>query len=173
MTSREITKTYTERAGHEIDELPIVPTNPDYATQPIEQAFDWNEIIQLAKARRELGAKALYLVVFRSTLKENADSSVLLDHDRRAHDAALESPALIHYFGGTPNAERQALSFCLWESEEEAKAISRDQRHVDATKMVSLYDHYSIERYDVHIDGEEVLLVARTAEARPHSANTA
>lgn len=143
-----------------VNQLEINPTQEDYVSLPIEEAFAWDDIIQTVKVQRSLGASSLYLVAFRSTLKEGVDSSLLLEHDRRAHDAALESPALIHYFGGTPNALGQALSFCLWENADDAKAVSRDKRHADATKMVSFYDRYSIEKYDIHHADGEVRLVA-------------
>ena len=130
--------------------LEVTPLIPDYAGLPITEAFDWRNIINLAKATRELDGSPLYVVAFRSTLKADADVEVLLEHDRRAHDAALESPALIHYFGGIPNAARQALSFCLWENAEAAKLISRDHRHREAVKMVGSYTSYAIEKYDLH-----------------------
>lgn len=129
--------------------LEVRPTTPDYASTPIEQAFDWYEIIGSARKTRKLDGLPLYLVAFRSTLKPGADTTVLTEHDHHAHEAAMESPALIHYFAGEPDESGQALSFCLWEDAESAKAISRDQRHMDATKMVSSYSSYSVERYAV------------------------
>ena len=138
--------------------LEVTPLVPDYAGLPITEAFDWRNIINTAKAARELDGSPLYVVAFRSVLKEDADVEVLLEHDRRAHEAALESPALIHYFGGAPNAARQALSFCLWENAESAKIISRDHRHREAIKMVSSYTSYSIEKYNALLVGDDVRL---------------
>ena len=144
--------------NHEVD-LAIAPLQPDYAQLPIDQAFDWDSIVGDARQRRDLGSSVPYLVVFRSKLKEDADRQALHDHDKRAHIAAQESPALIHYFGGIPDTEGRALSFCLWENAEAAKEISRDRRHADATKMVSSYTSYSIEKYDVlHELGKTVLI---------------
>lgn len=140
-------------------ELIVTPTSREYATLPIDEAFDWHDIVGQAKVSKSLAESALYLVAFRSTLKEGVDTSILLEHDRRAHDAALESPALLHYFGGTPNALGQSLSFCLWTNANDAKLISRDRRHADAVKMIALYQRYSIEKYNVaHASGEVKLL---------------
>lgn len=134
------------------NEYEVMPLTSEFATLAIDEAFDWNEVIYNAAVRRSLGNKALYLVVFRSKLKKDVDTTPLLEHDRRAHAAAAESPSLIYYFGGFPNQQGEALSFCLWENAEDARSVSRDSRHVDATKMVSFYERYSIERYNVSLE---------------------
>jgi hypothetical protein len=147
----------------EVHTLEIEPKTPDYAALPITEAFDWEDILHDAYEKDLIGDESpLYLVVFRSTLKSGADTDALVQHDRQAHEAALESPALIYYFGGSPNEYGEALSFCLWQDIESAKAISKDKRHVDATKMVSAYERYSIEKYNVHHTAGEVRLEAIT-----------
>ncbi len=144
--------------NHE-DALTITPLQPNYAQLPIDEAFDWDSIVGQAHQRRGPSSAAAYLVVFRSELKDDADRQALQDHDRRAHIAAQESPALIYYFGGTPDSFGRALSFCLWENADAAREISKDRRHTEATKMVSSYKDYSIEKYDVlHELGKTVLI---------------
>lgn len=132
-------------------ELQVEPAIPDYAEAPIEEAFDWKEIVRLAREQRVLDESIpLYLVVFRSRLKMGVNTSFLLAHDASAHTAALESPALIHYFADEPDEQGRALSFCLWSDREEARRVSRDSRHTAAARMITLYASYSIERYDVY-----------------------
>jgi hypothetical protein len=142
--------------------LEVIPTAADYATLPTEQAFDWDEIVDSARQQRDLTADPLYLVVFRSSLKEGVDTTELMEYDRRAHEAALESPALIHYHGDEPDESGRALSFCLWENVEAAKAISRDTRHTDAMAMVNSYESYAIEKYHMHHTDNSVRLEAIT-----------
>ena len=147
--------------GSKANSLEVEPKSADYATLPVSEAFEWGDILADARDKGLIGDESpLYLVVFRSTLKSGADTDALIKHDRKAHEAALESPALIHYFGGIPNRYGEALSFCLWHDVESAKTISRDKRHMDATKMVSSYDRYSIEKYNVHHSANEVSLEA-------------
>jgi hypothetical protein len=145
-------------AIHKGSTLEITPRAIDYASMTTEQAFNWDEIIKSTRHERQLTTDPLYLVVFRSLLKEGADTSELMEHDRRAHEAALESPALIHYHGGKPNESGRALSFCLWENPVAAKAISRDSRHMNARAMVASYESYSIEKYNVQHADEQVRL---------------
>ena len=138
----------------------VEPSAVDYIDRDITEAFDWASIVSQAKAVKNLEAQPLYLVVFRSQLKLGADVLTLLEHDARAHEAAQESPDLLHYFGGVPDVNGRALSFCLWADEDAARSISRDSRHREATQMVSQYESYSLERYSVHHEGE-IEFVAR------------
>ena len=147
-----------DQAVHPVQQLEIKPRTLAYATLPTVDAFDWIEIINNVQAIRELNDSPLYLVVFRSTLKAGADTAALMEHDARAHAAALESSALIHYFGGIPDESGNALSFCLWEDEDAAKAISKDRRHTDAMAMVQAYESYSVEKYNVHYANGDVRL---------------
>jgi hypothetical protein len=146
----------------------IEPAHLDYTRMPIDRAFDWDSVVSSLKRYHGIETTdPMYLVVFRSQLKEGADVSLLLEHDTRAHQAAQESSALIHYFGGEPDEQGRAVSFCLWNDEAEAKAISKDSRHIAATKMISMYESYSLEKYDVYHDNEPVLLVPRVVGHRP------
>lgn len=143
-----------------LETSPYEPLSPDYAQLPITEGFDWTNIIAAARQQHDLiEATPWYLVVFRSKLREGVDTTLLLEHDAKAHQAAQESPALLHYFGGRPDEEGRALSFCLWSDEAEAKSISRDSRHAAAVKMVSLYESYSVEKYDVR--HEEAIVLHR------------
>lgn len=143
-------------------QLEVMPTENDYVTMPIGEAFDWRKIVSAAKEIEPLDDAPLYLVVFRSKLRHGADTEALNEHDNRAHVAALESPALIHYFAGLPNSAGEALSFCLWRDVITAREISKDKRHTDAMAMVDQYESYSIEKYMVHHADGDILLEAHT-----------
>lgn len=135
--------------------LRVEPAMSNYVEAPIAEAFDWKQIISHAKEQRDLIENTpLYLVVFRSQLKDGVDTSSLLEHDANAHSAALESPALIHYYADIPDEQGRAVSFCLW-----TKRISRDSLHAAAAKMITLYASYSIEKYDVRHDDWDVTLL--------------
>src|SRR5919107_4661342 len=106
----------------------ISPTNPDYANLQIEEGFDWSS--RLAGARFD----RLYLVVFRSVRRLDADLKLLKEHDDRAYEAALEAGGLLRYFKGEMNERRECLSFCLWESRRQAIAASASASHRTAAR---------------------------------------
>ena len=130
--------------------LRINPISSKYHQMSVQAAFDWSQIIADAKKAHGLNKEPLYLVAFRSKLKRDADVEALLAHDTRAHDAAKESPALLHYFGGRPDNEGFALSFCLWSDREAAKSLALEARHKAAIQMVRHYESYALEKYEIH-----------------------
>src|SRR5919107_3863610 len=93
--------------------LRISPKHSDYATRPIQTGFDWSPLYGCAFER-------LYLVVFRSVRRPNADLDLLRERDERAYEKALESGGLLRYFKGEANELGECLSFCLWETREQA-----------------------------------------------------
>jgi len=62
--------------------LQISPKHPDYATLPIQAGFDWSPLSGCA-------FDELYLVVFRSVRRPDADLVLLREHDDRAYEEAL------------------------------------------------------------------------------------
>src|SRR5215212_1306766 len=101
----------------------LSPIYPDYATLPIQEGFNWS--LSLGDARFE----RLYLVVFRSVLRATADLELLYEHDELAHAEATEVGGLLFYFRGVINERRESLSFCLWESREQASRASSGPSH--------------------------------------------
>jgi hypothetical protein len=89
-------------------------------------------------------------VVFRSVLRVSADLELLWEHDRRSHAEALEAGSLLCYFRGVMNERGECLSFCLWESREQARKAPGAPLHRAATRIVAeTYESYSLERYDL------------------------
>src|SRR5215211_5633099 len=122
----------------------LSPIHPDYATLSIKVGFNWSS--SLAGARFE----RLYLVVFRSVLRATADLELLYEHDDLAHAEATEAGGLVFYFRGVTNERGESLSFCLWESREQARRASGGPSHREAMGFVSqMYESYSLERYDL------------------------
>ena len=95
----------------------ISPINPDYANLPVEDGFDWRARLESLRFDR------LYLVVFRSIRRQDADLKLLKEHDDRAYEAALAAGGLLRYFKGEMNERRECLSFCLWERKEQAVTL--------------------------------------------------
>ena len=135
----------------------ISTINPDYANLPVEEGFDWASHLGGASFDR------LYLVVFRSVRRTTADLHVLREHDNRAYADALEAGGLLRYFKGEMNERRECLSFCLWESREQARRASGGASHRAATGITAeMYDSYTLERYDlIKIEGAKESLVFR------------
>src|SRR5215211_5980637 len=146
----------------------LSPIHPDYATLPIQEGFNWSS--SLAGARFE----RLYLVVFRSVLRATADIDLLYEHDELAHAEAIEAGGLLFYFRGEINERGESLSFCLWESREQARRASGSPSHREAMGFVSqMYESYSLERYDLlKVGGTKGSFVFRPREgvSSPHDA---
>ncbi len=120
----------------------ILPLDTDYATRPIAEGFDWSSALGGCHFDR------LYLVVFRSVRRPTADLDLLLEHDDRAYAEALESGGLLRYFKGHANERRECLSFCLWETREQAqKAASAGSHRSAAGISVEMYESYLLDRY--------------------------
>jgi hypothetical protein len=82
-------------------------------------------------------------VVFRSVRRPAADLALLEEHDDQAYAAALD-------FKGDVNGRRECLSFCLWESREQALAASGGASHRRAAQLsVEMYESYVLERYEL------------------------
>jgi hypothetical protein len=130
----------------------ISPLHPEYATRPIQEGFDW--ISSLADCPFD----RLYLVVFRSVRRQAADLVVLRELDDRAYEEARESGGLLRYFKGHANERDECLSFCLWETREQARRAADAASHRSAAAVsAQMYLSYVLERYWVKkVEGDLV-----------------
>src|SRR5918994_3171857 len=120
----------------------ISPIHPEYAARPIQDGFSWSSSLAGCPFDR------LYLVVFRSVRRPDADLDLLREHDDRAHEKALESGGLLRYFKGEADERRDCLSFCLWETREQAIEASGAAAHQSAAEIsVRMYESYMLDRY--------------------------
>src|SRR5215217_5123593 len=121
--------------------LRISPQHPDYATRPIQTGFDWSALYGCPFDQ-------LYLVVFRSVRRHDADLALLREHDDRAYAEALESGGLLKYFKGHANEKGECLSFCLWETREQARKAAEAASHASAAEITArMYLSYVLDRY--------------------------
>ena len=129
----------------------ISPKNPDYATQSIEDGFHWSSLSCCPFDR-------LYLVLFRSVWQPEADLDLLREHDDRAFEEALASGGLLRYFKGNANEQGECLSFCLWETREQARQAADGASHRSAAGVSArMYVSYSLERYWIRKVGEKLV----------------
>jgi hypothetical protein len=120
----------------------ICPIYPDYATRPVQDGFSWSSSLAGCTFER------LYLVVFRSVRRPSADLDLLREHDDRAYEKALESGGLLRYFKGEANERGECLSFCLWETREQAIEAAGAASHQSAAEIsVLMYESYVLDRY--------------------------
>jgi hypothetical protein len=120
----------------------ISPIFPDYATRPIQDGFNWSSSLLGCTFER------LYLIVFRSVRRPSADLDLLREHDDRAYEKALESGGLLRYFKGEANERGECLSFCLWETREQAIEAAGAASHRSAAAIsVRMYESYVLDRY--------------------------
>src|SRR5215210_8383524 len=129
----------------------ISPRHKDYATLPIEDSFDWSSLSLC-------DFEQLYLVVFRSLRRQEADLDLLREHDDRAYEEALASGGLLRYFKGNANERGECLSFCLWETREQARQAADAASHRSAAGVsAQMYLSYLLERYWIRKVGEKLV----------------
>ena len=127
----------------------IFPRDPDYATLSIEDGFDWSS---LSCCHFE----SLYLVAFRSVWQPEADFDLLRELDDRAYEEALKSGGLLRYFKGQANERGECLSFCLWETREQARQAADAASHRSAAGVsAQMYLSYSLQRFWIQKSGEK------------------
>jgi hypothetical protein len=67
---------------------------------------------------------------------------------RPRYENALESGGLLRYFKGEANKRGECLSFCLWETREQAIEAAGASSHQSAADIsVRMYESYVLERY--------------------------
>jgi hypothetical protein len=131
--------------------LQISPRHSDYAALSIEDGFDWSSLSRCHFDR-------LYLVVFRSVRRPDVDLDLLLEHDDRAFEEALKSGGLLRYFKGNANEQDECLSFCLWETREQARHAADAASHRSATGIsAQMYSSYALERFWIQKTGEKLV----------------
>jgi hypothetical protein len=131
--------------------LRISPKHPDYATRPIQTGFDWSALNGCSFGR-------LYLVVFRSVRRPDADLVLLREHDDRAYEEALRSGGLLRYFKGNANEQGECLSFCLWETSGQAREAASATSHKSAANITPrMYLSYVLDRYWLKQAGGELI----------------
>ena len=131
--------------------LGIFPRHPDYATLPIEDGFDWSPLSGCV-------FDELYLVVFRSVRRPDADLILLREHDDRAYEEALRSGGLLRYFRGHANDRGECLSFCLWETREKAREAASAASHRSAAEITArMYLSYVLDRHRLKKAGGKLI----------------
>lgn len=130
--------------------LQISPKHSDYATLSIQDGFDWSGLARCSFDQ-------LYLVVFRSVRRHDADLALLREHDDRAYEEALVSGGLLKYFKGHANEKGECLSFCLWETREQARNAAAAASHTSAAEITAqMYLSYVLDRYWLEKAGGEL-----------------
>ena len=131
--------------------LQISPRHSDYATLSIQEGFDWSSLSGCS-------FDELYLVVFRSVRRPDADLALLREYDDRAYEEALGSGGLLQYFKGHANERGECLSFCLWETREQARKAAAAASHASAADITAqMYLSYVLDRYWLKKAGEELV----------------
>jgi hypothetical protein len=140
----------------------ITPVRPDWRHVPVQEGFDFPEIIRdVEKIRGNLAGRALYLVVFRSKRSPNANPEDIANADDAAYEEASVSPELASYFRGEADDDGCALSMCLWTSARAAFDAFHGPDHQKAVSRVDEFyeGNYSIEFYSVIPSDEGLLFI--------------
>jgi hypothetical protein len=90
--------------------------------------------------------------------RAEADLDLLREHDDRAYEEALASGGLLRYFKGQANEWGECLSFCLWETLEQARLAADAASHRSAAGVsAQMYLSFSIDRYWLEKVGEKLV----------------
>ena len=117
----------------------------------MEVDFDWSSLSYCS-------FEQLYLVVFRSLRRPDVDLDLLREHDDRAYEEAKEIGGLLRYFKGHANERGECLSFCLWETREQARQAADAAPHRSAAGVsAEMYLSFSIDRYWLEKVGEKLV----------------
>jgi hypothetical protein len=120
-------------------------THDNFATAPIEEAFNWDEFAKVTKLNE------WYLVAFRSTRKPDADIAELEYLDEMAHQDAAGQPGYLFYYKGKiaeGSNHLHNLSFCMWTDRDSAKRAAMRSMHRQASEIaLKMYENYNLERY--------------------------
>src|SRR5829696_6274399 len=109
----------------------ISPLYPDYATRPIQDGFSWSSSLAGCSFDQ------LYLVVFRSVRRPEADLDLLREHDDRGYGEAKKAGGLVRYFKGHANERGECLSYSLWETRDEAREAACAASHRSAAGVTA------------------------------------
>ena len=108
---------------------------PDYATSPYMSTFNWDEVFEILrgfcdKSGIQWQRTELYVVIFTSKLKVDADRARLGELDQMSHQEACASGGLLHYWFGSCNEQRRNLATCtlLHWSSAQGNPVNRDYR---------------------------------------------
>ncbi|CAG8492931.1 11857_t:CDS:2, partial [Dentiscutata heterogama] len=121
--------------------LKVIDSN--YATEPIETSFNWNEI---ASGIKDIEGE-WYLVAFRSIGSVNANNNSLSYAEKKAYNKAEKHGGLLKYWSGEFNQNRECLSMCIWASKDIAVNASKKSQHTAAKRLanISNYEFYDLE----------------------------
>lgn len=150
---------YEDLNGFEIVPKP----GENYQTAEIWQGFDMVDAVMRLHEEYDLtDEQQLYLVVFRSRRNLNLsedDINLLTLLDRRAEQEARDRLdddgrlALLHYFKGMPDADRNCVSWCVWTDENLAKqAVTAPEHHKAALLARRTYEPGSVRLQKYHVN---------------------
>ncbi len=151
----------------------------NYALYPLPDAINnWHTITPLLKNDHTYDVTAFYSRRKADLSKENAQ--LLYEYNQKAFDAAKDKGGLVLYYQGVllsnnnslsnPNLKLSfvpnCMSFCIWNTLQEAKMGAKTPEHKKATHMTSFwFDGFTIEKYNVllkQISDKKTLVFKKT-----------
>ena len=173
----------------------LIPAK-NYATRRLPEAFENFADIIGPLLRHGLPGQVFDVTVFYSTRRkyEDTEHEELLVHNQMAFNAAVRHGGLIIYYQGEPlstvtDGEGEVfqdigftpdcMSFCIWESKEQARAGAQVSEHKKASgHAFRWYEQFTIQKFelirsvqDVH-GVEHETLVLTPVPIRHHHAHT-
>ncbi len=108
----------------------FMPTRDDYADfkVDVEDSFNWQGIFEQLKEDDQEIENKIALFIFRSIRRARVDDKILKQLDDAALLSAESAKGFIHY------EPFEGLSYCLWQTPEDARAAISSPDHVSAAR---------------------------------------
>jgi heme-degrading monooxygenase HmoA len=133
----------------------IVPVHAGFRDLPPRQAFMWERGIVSADQDESC---AVVFTSLRNLLAERSKIDRLLELDHAAHEEAKLAPGFRTYWHDDElSPEGLGKSFCLWQSQEHARAARSGPLHQEAVKYVrspegqDVYHFYKVQEFIIHV----------------------
>lgn len=136
------------------NELAIDPIRENYATLPIEESFDWQEVLEKITEFREFAPDTkLFVFAFRSTPLADRDPLAVQQFEEADLDAFSEAmynfpDEFLYYFRGDTDTNGNCLSFCVWTSQEASTAVHAGKAHRRAARLAK--SNYELAQTEGH-----------------------
>jgi len=145
------------------EEVNIPPLREDYANVPLEDAYDLKVLFDYLHQTQGVQYGEKTGAAFRSEKRKDADDEQIGGTDTPAHQEARLAPGYIYYVKGPIIVADRCMSFCFWETPEDAQRASLAPAHRQAVNMAPIfYKSAVLERLavDYHPGGVDVRVLS-------------
>jgi hypothetical protein len=120
-------------------EFDIFPRTREYATDPLENGIDLENLFSRLKVTKNLEYGEKFGWAFRSQKRPSTDEGLIIKTDKPAHQEARLAEGYGYYFKGPILVADRCMSFCIWETAEDGHRSAQGPAHQAAMRMAPLF----------------------------------